>query len=89
MSADFDPGGVGADDEELEKYAHVTNNSFQKELPGFEYATYKVGDKELRIPWPALDETLAAKTGVGAGEIHGRFMAAILDAVAGLSLIRI
>ncbi|KAH8071457.1 hypothetical protein JL721_4436 [Aureococcus anophagefferens] len=73
--------GVGADDEELEKYAHVTNNSFQKELPGFEYATYKVGDKELRIPWPALDETLAAKTDVGPGEIHGRFMAAILDAV--------
>ena len=73
--------GVGADDEELEKYAHVTNNSFQKELPGFEYATYKVGDKELRIPWPALDETLAAKTDVGADEIHGRFMAAILDAV--------
>lgn len=31
--------------------------------------------------WPALDETLAAKTDVGPGEIHGRFTAAILDAV--------
>ena len=57
--------------------AQVTNNSFQKALPGFEYDTYKVGDSELRIPWRVLEETLA----VDAETIHARFMSAIDEAV--------
>lgn len=83
-SAQAYPGlgeATGEDVAELDKYAHITNNSFQKSLDGFDYDTYKVKGKQLRIPWPVLGDTLEARTDVSRDAVDAMLMAAILDAV--------
>jgi len=64
--------------EELDKYLHITNNSFQKGLANFDYDTYKVLDgRELRIPWERLPPAL----GLDPNAVDALFMDAIRDAV--------